>query len=870
MLPFFRRRRAADRVSTGFRWFQGRLFADAVTPAYFARARGGRYELQITKSSYFAWELASLSVALSDFVLDARIEIDGSNAHSAVGFVVRYLNEENFYSFLVSNRGMYRFDLLFNKHPMPLIEWTSLTEKPEGGAGEIPLRIVGHGSHFSFYVDEEWVGEIEDETIPAGTLGFAAQNFSEAERAVFSLKSFAVEARPLVVEREYLRWVHYVPHSPAVRLALAETLFAMGNFGAAAVQLRRALAGREGTARERFLLAECYLRLSLIDAARAEIEEVLRREPAHRDALFEKANLLYLSNEFLATRDYIRDGLAAGTLEPSASLWDLLGNAEYSLGNWQKSGEAYTHAMELQPEEPLFLKNAARSLELAGRREEALETYMRAARILFRDQAYDELTFILPRVLVLDPSNAEARALEAKMLFHEGKSEEALGILKQLASSGIADSAVYYLLGIILSEKGLRQEAVGWLAKAAEMEPTFPLYHFRLAEGLHLLGRDPREVLERARSLAPDDPWINNLSGLVFLEAGEGERAEAVLRAAHQKAPSEIDIRMNLSEALTRSGKHEEALALLDDQGGSAVDDARLANQKGNILGRRGDFTGAVEAYEKAIHLDAAIPIYKENCASACLELDMVHRAEELLGAVEQASPSPSVYNLLGNAARLKGEPQRAELAYAKGLGMDPGNPDLTANLAMLQMERGRHAEAKSLIESILEKNQKDTRALALLEKMRARFETRLACSGCGREWWVPRDIPFQPSLVVRGDPPPEAPAGRCPRCGKLFCVACASAHLKDMRFHCADCGEPLKLSDDSLRFLLSELVEKQKAAPIPETQAAPVPETPPAPVQEAAPAPSPEAPEASSREASAPSPAADPGGSSPERRESP
>jgi hypothetical protein len=32
------------------------------------------------------------------------------------------------------------------------------------------------------------------------------------------------------------------------------------------------------------------------------------------------------------------------------------------------------------------------------------------------------------------------------------------------------------------------------------------------------------------------------------------------------------------------------------------------------------------------------------------------------------------------------------------------------------------------------------------------------------------------------------------------------------MRFHCADCGEPLKLSEDSLRFLVSGYVEDPDA----------------------------------------------------------
>ncbi len=807
-MPIFGRRAQHDHLSTGFHWYEGRVFADTSHKAYETGKARGAYTLRITKASYFAWELASLNRSFGDFVLDGRVEIEPSNGHSAAGFIIRCNNEENFYTFLVDNRGRFRFDCLFNNHPLTLIDWTPIVDA-EPGAISRDIRVIAHGSSFSFYADEEWIGEIEDESIPEGGIGFAGQNYAEADSASFRLMSFAVEARPAAVEREYLRWVHYVPHSPAARLALAETLFAAGGFSAAAVELKRSLKGREGAAREHFLLAECYLRLSLYQNALQEIEEVLRREPSHPDALFEKANLLYLSNEFLAARDYLRASLTAGTMPRSAAAWNLLGNAEYALGNWQKSADAYTQAVAAQADEPLFLKNAARSLEMAGNREAAVSMYLKAARLFFRDAVYDELSLILPRVLGLDPSNAEVRALEAKMAYHEGHRDKARAALEALAREGSTDSAVYYLLGLILTEAGEREAALGHFARAAELEPSFPLYHFRLAETLHLLGRDPWAALRRARSLDAEDPWISNLEGLVLLEEGKAEEAEKSLNEARTRAPRELDICLNLSEAMARAGKTAEALDLLDGQARAAGEDARIHNQKGNILSRAGDFGGAIASYEAAIKADPDNLMYKENCAAACLEADLVHRAEELLSQVEKLSPSPSVYNLLGNAAVLKGEYQRAELAYAAGLNLQPGNPDLETNLAQLQLERSRWPEARELLRGTLSRNPGYARAQALLERARTRFETRLTCAQCGREWWVPKDIGPQPALTVRGEPPVEAPAGKCPTCGRLYCVGCASAHVSEMRFHCAECGEALKLNDNSLRWLLSQYLDK-------------------------------------------------------------
>jgi len=236
---------------------------------------------------------------------------------------------------------------------------------------------------------------------------------------------------------------------------------------------------------------------------------------------------------------------------------------------------------------------------------------------------------------------------------------------------------------------------------------------------------------------------------------------------------------------------------------------ARTTNQRGNMLARSGDHAGAVAAYESAIRQDPSNPVYKENCAAACLELDMVHRAEELLAQVEPDHPSASVYNLLGQVAVLKGERARAEAAFSAGLERDPDNPDIAVNLALLNRDRGRHEAARDLLLRVLASHPDHARARTFLDRFRAERETRLQCSTCGREWWVPRDLPPQPALRVRGEPPADAPAGRCPACSRLYCVGCAASHVRQMRFFCPEDGEFLRLSEDALKWLLTRALDR-------------------------------------------------------------
>ncbi len=811
MLPFFRPRRPSQRLATSFRWLEPKPFPVTRSAHYSAAYDRGAYTLSLRKDSCFAWETLTREGGCADFTLEAEVEIDQANGHSAAGVLFRHVSDENFYSFLVSTRGNYRVDLLFNNHPLRLVEWTSLPAPDPSvrrpGAPHSVIRIVGHGSRFSFMVDDEWVGEVDDETLPEGRIGFAVQSFAGTDQGIFRLRRLLLETGPVAVERDHLRASYYAPVSPASRLRFAETLVTMGSFDAAAVQLRKALKDREGSARERFLLAQCYARLSLPTEALGEIEKILEKEPAYPGARLEKANLLYLANRLLDARGAAAAGLADGGIESSAAAWNLLGNAEYGLGNWDQAAEAYQRAVE-HDGAPVFLRNAARAHERAGHVPEAVALYLRAARQLFEEEAFDELSLLLPRVRALAPLDPEVRGTEAKMLYREGKTDQAFALLKELAAEGSTDSAVYYLLGLMHVSRGAREEALPSFTRAAELAPDFPLYHFRLAETLHMVGRDGGPSLARSLALAPSDPWANNLDGQMRLEAGDPAGAVEPLRRARAAAPAELDIGLNLAEALSLCGRHDEALAVITEITTAAGDTARAANLRGNIHARQGEHAEAVKEYETAIRMDPETPAYKENCAAACIEIDMVHRAEELLAQVEPDHPSASVYNLLGQVAALKGERARAEVAFGQGLARDPGNVDLTMNLALVLRDSGRHGKAKDLLLSLLAAHPDHARAADLLHRIREEHERRIVCASCGREWWAPRDLAQQPAIRVRGEPPADAPAGQCPRCAKVYCVGCASAHVRDMRFFCPEDGEFLKLADDALKWLLSRALE--------------------------------------------------------------
>lgn len=792
---------ASERWQCAFSWFQRNRFAIEETHTYSSEVRDKSLVLTVKRKNQFCWVPDTL-YRYADFALEGLFSFGRENGYSSLGFILRAASEDSYYYLLVSNRGYFRFDVVFNGNPRPLIDWTKLSSPLEE---DILLRAIAHGSHFSFFIGADFIGEIEDETLDAGGLAFAAQNYDEKDEAQFRLKAVLLESRPIEVEAWYYRWNDYVAADPDARITLAGTFFSMGQYQAAVIQIKKSFRDRKPGIREFFLLAECFIHLGLYAESLAAVEKVLSLDQEHGDALREKANLLYLQNRFLEARDFT-EGLIDKGLGGSF-LYNLLGNAEYGLGNWEKAAFAYRNALRAEPAMPLFAMNAGRAFEMAGMREEALASYVDAAKEFFRQEAFEDISLACERIRSIDRNNADARIIEAKLLFNSQRYEEAGKLLRSVRGAG--DSSVPFLLGILESMAGNREEALGFFNEAAALEPDFPLYRFKLAENLYLSGREAGEQIEKALSLAPDDVWTLNLAGQYFLDRGDLPRALSLLKEAHEKAPSEADIRINYSEVLARLSQYSSALALLD----GAEPDARVYNQKGNLLSSSGDTEKALEAHQAALRLDPENPVILENCAASALAADRIALAEELLVRLLDSAPSERAFRMMGDTARALGEYRRAEAAYREALKLAPADQPALICLAELYLSTGRYAEAAEAARSVKDPEYKH-RSERVLSQVKRATETRYACASCGREWWVPKNIPSQGTVRLIGEPEDESPAGMCPLCGKVYCVSCAKGTLKDNRFICPDCGEYLKLQDDGLKFLAAGYAAGAHRAP--------------------------------------------------------
>src|SRR6056297_2994133 len=128
---------------SGFSSLKKRRFHEELSENFEAFRRKGYFQLSLKKKNLFAWALHE-PYRYRNAVVEMKISFGKDNGYGAAGLMFRYNTAENYYYALVSNRGMFRFDVVFNGNPVPLIPWLDV-HLPED-SDFFTLRAIIHGN----------------------------------------------------------------------------------------------------------------------------------------------------------------------------------------------------------------------------------------------------------------------------------------------------------------------------------------------------------------------------------------------------------------------------------------------------------------------------------------------------------------------------------------------------------------------------------------------------------------------------------------------------------------------------------------------------------------------------------------------------
>ena len=124
--------------------------------------------------------------------------------------------------------------------------------------------------------------------------------------------------------------------------------------------------------------------------------------------------------------------------------------------------------------------------------------------------------------------------------------------------------------------------------------------------------------------------------------------------------------------------------------------DAAAAYNEGIALAERGEYAGAIERFEAAVHADPTMLDASFNLAVCCQKLGMHERASGILEDLARRDRNdPRYYYALGASQYRSGEPAAAVRSFEQALRIDPEHGDALYALAVAYEQSGETEKAQ-------------------------------------------------------------------------------------------------------------------------------------------------------------------------------
>ena len=108
-----------------------------------------------------------------NFIVEFEAKIERNKNDGHIGIILRKIDDDNYYRFLISRDGYYKFEKQNNDHFSPIISWTSSSLINEGTKTNI-IKVKCEGNIFTFYINNVEIDSCADSTFANGDIALAA------------------------------------------------------------------------------------------------------------------------------------------------------------------------------------------------------------------------------------------------------------------------------------------------------------------------------------------------------------------------------------------------------------------------------------------------------------------------------------------------------------------------------------------------------------------------------------------------------------------------------------------------------------------------------------------------------------------------
>lgn len=531
------------------------------------------------------------------------------------------------------------------------------------------------------------------------------------------------------------------PESVENLVAKAKALHAAGNFPAAVVELKAALAQDPKSIAARLLSAQIYIDLGRGDAALGLLMSAQRDGARAREIAGPRAEAELVARRY---EEVIKDTAAPPAGLPAAVRASLLayrGAALAAQGREADGQAALKQGLALDPHS-VDVRIASARIEIdrgdldAARRELAAATRDAAndrrleqlrGDTAYAAQDYPAAERIYREILDAEPWNDLARGDLAAVQVAETKLSEAIATLdKVLLNPDLADVPKPPNLSYVRAVAALRQK--DYTAAQADSEDVIKqVSGFEPARLIAAASSYALHEYERANyylgpyiALHPEDLGARKLLATIQLQLGRPGDAIKTLAPVRDKASADPELLTLLGTASARAGDVTTANRYMKLLLARQPDDGGLRTEVGVAEIAAGDPKAAVDNLEQVVkaHPDAAAPLFP--LAVALMQAKQYDKALAIADQMIKSEPHSPTGELLAAAVYLaQGNRAADRAALLKARQIHPGDINADSNLAKLALAEGKADEARRYYQDILAVNRQSTQtylALAALD----------------------------------------------------------------------------------------------------------------------------------------------------------
>jgi len=137
------------------------------------------------------WSIPDVD-SVFDFYLTVQARRVSGVSDGEYGLIFRRADRDNYGLFKIEDSQYFKFSVRHEGEWDTVIDWTETAAIRPVGLNR--LTVIGEGSHFTFYVNDQLVGEADDDRLISGQAGLAIELVDAGDAAIFEFDDFEVRA----------------------------------------------------------------------------------------------------------------------------------------------------------------------------------------------------------------------------------------------------------------------------------------------------------------------------------------------------------------------------------------------------------------------------------------------------------------------------------------------------------------------------------------------------------------------------------------------------------------------------------------------------------------------------------------------------